>query len=120
MIFSAKVSATVVVVFLSVGGCAQIRPHGHAVYPRKQPFVLEGVERGAHLTEAQAIEVAFHEAEAYGTNPAVYAAPKATFQDGEWFVFFGEPPGPPASPLGFHFAVFVYERDNQASYSAGR
>lgn len=100
---------------LLVSSCTQSR----AIHPRTQPFSLEGVERGAHLSESQAIQVAVTEARAHGANPSAYAAPKASFLDGEWQVYFGEPPGPTVA-LGFHFMVFVYERDNTVAFSPGR
>ena len=116
MIPKRHVSALITTACLLVVGCAHDRP----MFPDTQPFKLEGVERGVHLAESQAIAAAIAEAIAQGINPSIYSPPVASFRDGAWSVYFGEPPGPPPPALGNHFSVYVYERSNTVSYSPGR
>jgi hypothetical protein len=116
MILADRAVVMFVAALLLVAGCE----HGRPMFPETQPFMLEGVGRGSHLTESQAIQVAITEATAHGVMPSIYSSPKASFKDGEWHVYFGEPPGPPPAALGNHFSVYVYERSNTVSFSPGR
>jgi hypothetical protein len=116
MIRTARFFTLIMAILVLVVGCEHQRP----TFPATQPFKLEGVEPGVHLTDSQAIEVAIAEATAQGRNPSIYRSPKASFRDGTWSVYFGEPPGPPTPALGDRFLVHVYERNNTVSYSPGR
>jgi hypothetical protein len=91
-----------------------------AFFPDWHPFELEGVETGAHLTEAQAIQVAITEARAQGRKPDIHPPPEASFENGRWVVSFRAPPGPPAPAFGADFIVYVKDRNNLVSFSPGR
>jgi hypothetical protein len=110
--------ATFAIAAALLSGCACAEKW--AYFPDTLPYTLPGVERGTHITEAQAIELAISVAVYHRTNPANYASPKATYDNGEWHVFFGERSGPPTPALGSHFAVYVYERSGSYSFSPGR
>jgi hypothetical protein len=91
-----------------------------AYFPDTLPFHLPGVPYGAHLSETQAQELAVAVAIHHRTNPANFASPQATYDKGEWHVYFGEGSGPVAPAFGSHFSVYIYERSNNFSFSAGR
>jgi len=116
MILRALAIAAAATVFL--GGCAGTEKW--AYFPTTLPFSVPTLEPGAHLTEAQAIELAVSVAVYHRTNPANYSPPKASYKSGEWHVFFDARPGPPVPALGSHFSVYIYERNNRFSFSPGR
>jgi len=89
-----------------------------AYFPKTLPYSLPGVDRGAHLTESQAIDLANYVAVHHRKNPAHFNPPKATYENGEWSLHFES--SEPIPALGSDFSVYIYERDNTFSFSPGR
>jgi hypothetical protein len=88
-----------------------------AYFPDTLPFALPNVKPGEHLSESQAIDLAKWVSVYHRRNPANYAAPTASFNAGQWSIYF-RPPSPEA--FGTDFAVYIYERTNRFSLSPGR
>jgi len=116
MLLRALIPTIATAVLLNACACAERT----AYFPETLPFSLPDVERGAHLTESQAIELAIAIAIEHRTNPASYGPPVASYQNYEWHVSFGAGSGPPTPALGHHFAVYIYEKRNTFSFSPGR
>src|SRR5690242_11287431 len=108
MLLRALIAITATAVLLNACACTERT----AYFPDTLPFALPNVERGAHITESQAVELAVEVAIQHRTNPANYGAPNASYKNQQWHVFFGEGSGPPTPALGHHFSVYIYENNN--------